>query len=559
MTVNLEALVELGRADVDPGSGAHADVRGDARFDALQAELAKLSSPGAGMHVDWQAVAGGSAALLRDAGKDLLVGCYLAGALLHVADAAGLRRGLAIVGDLIEWHWEGMSPPVSRMRARRGALQWLLDRIDAVGETRPAGSGNAYPPDLVEQLRADARRIDVLLAARDDDAPTMRAVRAFADRLPVASDGGQTDGGQTDGAAGDISMRPGVVHAEPGPAGPSGRVVPRPDDADAAWALPPSSGSSLEDAAGRERALDDTGAYLHRIATAFARADWTDARAFRLRRFACWFNVRSMPDVEQESGRTRVAAPNARIVDVAKDIDLRAEPEDAVRFAEEHAPVFPLWLDLQRIAGRALARAGGSGESARREVEASTRMLLARLPDLAVSRFADGTPFADDATRAWLDALQGTTKAAQAAHAAAPDVSGRMRSDMPDDPIDDAVAHARAFAVTGRLDSALEAIQDAIDREPTAERRLRLRIGLCELMRESDTDTWPDAFVQGVIEPIRRHDLLVWAPGLALDGLSAAYALLIRRDRESARARAVLEAIAGVDAARAMRLAKSSG
>ncbi|VUD60685.1 unnamed protein product [Burkholderia pseudomallei] len=119
---------------------------------------------------------------------------------------------------------------------------------------------------------------------------------------------------------------------------------------------------------------------------------------------------------------------------------------------------------------------------------------------------------------------------------------------------DDAVDRACAFAASGQLDLALHAIQHAIDRATSAEQRLRARVRLCELARDHWPHEVPEAFARGVIEPIRRHDLLAWNPELALDGLSAAYALLIRRDRESAHARTVLDEIASVDAARAMRL-----
>lgn len=560
---DFDALGALGRADIDPAAPAGADVRADARFDALHAELAKLASPGASGHVDWRAAMSLAAGLLRDRGKDLLVGCYLAGALLQIGGAAGLRCGLEVVGDLVERHWAAMSPPVSRMRARRGALQWLLDRVDATRDAGAAACGAACSVELVEQLRAAARRIDALLAERDDEAPTMRAVTAFAARLPVESiepgESGESNSTHAHGSVGAPAERAALSFAEHASIEPAGRAAPR-ANADAAR-----QPASLDDAAGRERALADALAQLHRIATAFAQADWADARGFRLRRIACWSSVHAMPDTEADSGRTRIAAPNAQVVDVAKGIDTQGDPAAAVRFAEEHAQAFPLWLDLQRIAARALARAGGDCTGAQREVETAVRALLMRLPGLDALKFADGTPFADAATRAWLAELCTPIGAANAASTSPPPsppapslpMTGeldRARGDARDANADDAHARARALAASGRLDLALGAIQQAIDRAPSAERRLRARIRLCEFARDHWEHEIPDAFARGVIEPIRRHDLLAWEPELALDGLSAAYALLIRRDGDSAHARAVLNEIAGVDAARAMRL-----
>lgn len=592
MPIDVQALAVLGRTDIDSAMPAGADVRADARFDALHAELAKLASPGASGQVDWRAATHLAAELLRERGKDLLVGCYLAGALLQTGGAAGLRCGLEIVGDLVERHWDAMSPPVSRMRARRGALQWLVDRVDAMHDAGAAACGGACSAELVAQLRAAARRIDALLAERDDDAPTMRAVHAFAERLPVevvevvevadeadvaeAADVAETAEtaetaeadahGSTGGPAADIA----IAAAEQALIDPAGRAAPSAGTDTNANADAARQPARLDEAAGRERALADALAQLHCVATAFAQADWADARGFRLRRVACWSSVCALPETDTENGRTRIAAPSASIVGAAKNIDGDGEPVAAVRFAEAHAQAFPLWLDLQRIAARALARAGGDGADARREVETAVRALLARLPGLDALTFADGTPFADDATRAWLGELGAPVVAADAVSPSSLPLSPRpsppeRSSPMAGEPArapgdacgasaDDAVDRACAFAASGQLDLALHAIQHAIDRATSAEQRLRARVRLCELARDHWPHEVPEAFARGVIEPIRRHDLLAWNPELALDGLSAAYALLIRRDRESAHARTVLDEIASVDAARAMRL-----
>ncbi|MBM5668994.1 type VI secretion system protein TssA [Burkholderia pseudomallei] len=589
MPIDVQALAVLGRTDIDSAMPAGADVRADARFDALHAELAKLASPGASGQVDWRAATHLAAELLRERGKDLLVGCYLAGALLQTGGAAGLRCGLEIVGDLVERHWDAMSPPVSRMRARRGALQWLVDRVDAMHDAGAAACGGACSAELVAQLRAAARRIDALLAERDDDAPTMRAVHAFAERLPVevvevvevadeadvadvadVAETAETAEADAHGSTGGPAAEIAIAAAEQALIDPAGRAVPSAGTDTNANADAAGQPARLDEAAGRERALADALAQLHCVATAFAQADWADARGFRLRRVACWSSVCALPETDAENGRTRIAAPSASIVGAAKNIDGDGEPVAAVRFAEAHAQAFPLWLDLQRIAARALARAGGDGADARREVETAVRALLARLPGLDALTFADGTPFADDATRAWLGELGAPVVAADAVSPSSLPLSPRpsppeRSSPMAGEPArapgdacgasaDDAVDRACAFAASGQLDLALHAIQHAIDRATSAEQRLRARVRLCELARDHWPHEVPEAFARGVIEPIRRHDLLAWNPELALDGLSAAYALLIRRDRESAHARTVLDEIASVDAARAMRL-----
>ncbi|WP_230684492.1 type VI secretion system protein TssA [Burkholderia cepacia] len=534
----------LGRIDIDPMKPEGAGIRDDARFDALQAELGKLTSPGAGAQVDWEAVVRLAADLLSNKGKDLLVGCYLAGALLYVGGVAGLQCGVAIVGDLVECHWDAMSPPLSRLRARRGALQWLLDRIEAVLETGSVVNGVAYPIELIEQLRSDSRRIDTLLADRDDDAPTMRAVRAFADRLPVESDSGET-------------AEEGIVIADAEPeAEMSTRLtdgLPQVATAESEEPTASLASMSLGGEVNREHAIDDVAARLHCLATALSQADWTDVMSFRMRRFACWMNVQELPDTDTDNGRTRVAAPSAQVVEAANEIDLHGDPVDAVRFVEEQVQAFPFWLDLQRIAARALSRIGDAGVAARREVETTTHALLLRMPGLDAMKFADGSSFANDETREW---LAGMTAPAEQDCAITPVIGEPDRAQDEDSDVfpDDAIVRARSYAVDGQLDYALRTIQDAIDHASSAEQRLWIRIRLCELVNEHWTYAISDAFARSVIEPIRRHELLVWNPELALDGLSVAYTLLIRCDRDSVDARSVFDDIVKFDAVKAMRL-----
>ena len=72
-----------------------------------------------------------STSLLTAKGKDILVACYLAGGLLQTRGLPGLHDGARILADLLETYWDQLYPPLARLRARRNAVQWLIDRIRA--------------------------------------------------------------------------------------------------------------------------------------------------------------------------------------------------------------------------------------------------------------------------------------------------------------------------------------------------------------------------------------------------------------------------------------------
>jgi type VI secretion system protein VasJ len=81
--------------------------------------------------------------------------------------------------------------------------------------------------------------------------------------------------------------------------------------------------------------------------------------------------------------------------------------EGVVRAAEARVGEFLFWLDMSRLAAQALDEMGGRYEAARDAVMAQTALYVRRLPGLENLTFSDGTPLADQETRAWLKNISG--------------------------------------------------------------------------------------------------------------------------------------------------------
>lgn len=525
--MDIELLQGIGRQPVTAEYPAGHDVRSDPRFDALQTELGKLAMPGADNQTDWPQVAQLCANLLVDKGKDLLVGSYLAGALLQTDGLTGLATGLEVLVELVEHHWEKAFPPLARLRGRRNAIQWLIDRVELVAPEQDWPELAPQPAELVGRLRTGVQRLDALLTQHDEDSPPLRPVRQWIERIPVL---------EPPPPAAQAAPAP-VAAATPAIASPANAAVAAP--ARAAAAQPPappafSAGDDLE--AALERALE----HLQQLAGLLMQAGSLDPRAFRLSRVANWAALQQLPPAD--NGQTRLPAPIPQVVQTLQNLQGGAAPEDAVAFAEAQLPAFPLWLDLQWLCASALGQLGAAGAPARAEVERAAADLLARLPGLSALSFSSGLPLAGGDTLRWLESLPAGGGANPAGAAAGP--AGTAGP---------ALAQARALAANGELQTALTQLQAAIDAAGDAADRLRLRIGLCELLQQHQEGRVPPAFAQELVEQVQRHDLARWAPQLALAAWAAAYPVLRAAGDEAGAAHA-LAAVARLDAARALQL-----
>ena len=517
------ALLEgIGSQPVTDTRPAGGNVREDPRFDAMQLEISKLSNPGADGQTDWPRVAQLAAPLLADGGKDLLVACYLNAALLQTDGLPGLAAGLQVLGDLVEHFWDGMSPPVARLRARRNALQWLLDRAELNAQERPWSALAPQASALVASLSASGRRIDALLRAKDEEAPSMRSLLALIDQVPVAED-----------------APPAVVPAQPATSSTSSTASAptAPSNLPTLSALPaPAPGDDLAGA------LAPAFAHLNQVVDAMMTADPCDARAYRISRFANWAGVDTLPPAT--SSLTQIGAPISQVADAMRRMqDDTAEPLDAIGFAESQFPAFPFWLDLQALSAAALAQLGDAAAGARAEVERATLSLLQRLPGLDDLCFGNGMPFASARTVEWIGSLGGS---AVSAGGAEPGTGG--------DGLGSVVAQANGLAANGELEAAVALLQQAIARALDAPARLRAQIRLCQLLSLHREGRVPLPFARLLVEKIQHHDLDRWDPALAVEGWVAAHAVLSQDDADPLERHAALTAIARLDAARAIAL-----
>ncbi len=508
------SISELGTQPIDGPSPAGSEVREEPAYESLEAEVAKLASPVHSASIQWNVVSDLSAGLLATKGKDLMVACYLAASLLETRGVAGLGDGFKVISDMLQTYWDTLYPPLKRIRGRRNAIQWLMDRVQRRASEPAWAELPAQPPELLAQMVESLQAIDRLLTEKDSEGPSVRSLLNVIKALPAI----------------EVAPTPVAVTSAPAVNLSSG---------DARHPLVP---ESAEQAA---QALEETCAQFEPIATWLLAADAADPLAFRLDRLAAWTAINQLPPAVsgQETG---IIGPISQVTDVLQQLRLSQSHADIVQFAEAQLSAFPFWLDLNRACAEALGQLGSSYAAARLEVCGETARFMARLPGLAQRCFTGGMPFADSDTLLWLQSL-GSGDANDSQASAAPRRDDRAVT----------AAQARALAASGNLTDAIDLLQAQMTAGTPRSDQLYMRIRMCELLLQQRPGAALDGFALDIIDCIDRHQLAEWDPALALDGLVVAYRIATRNDHARATADGLLKRVVALDPAAAAKLVTS--
>lgn len=138
-TASADAWLEPIRASAPSG----VDATYDDRMQQVVDRVNQLESAANGESTSrvWSDVARMATELFVDSTKDLMLGAYLAHAMVRLEGVAGLIRGIALLTGLIEEYWDSMHPPASRVKRRANAITWYCEKTCAVVEAmtpRPA-------------------------------------------------------------------------------------------------------------------------------------------------------------------------------------------------------------------------------------------------------------------------------------------------------------------------------------------------------------------------------------------------------------------------------------
>jgi type VI secretion system protein VasJ len=488
---------QLGTTPIRPDAPAGDDVKVEPDFDALEAEIGRLTNPAATTPINWQRVVELSGNLLANKGKDLRVACYLAYGLIQTRKIEGLNIGFKILADMLTTFWDTMYPPITRLRGRRNAVEWWLERTTTYLRSIQV---EPLPLEELALLKQRLTQIDGVLKEKDPEGPALEPLISTIRGFPAQE----------------------VKSAIP--AAPGGAAA-APADSQNPNVLLRESMKNIQSAVAK---LIDS--------------DVLDARLYRLNRAITWIDVQ-LPAAA--NGVTKLTAPAAEIRKLLADLIGGDDPAKVIQLAEKQLLQSRLWLDLNRLSAEALAKLGEKAAPAEAAVKLETAMLLRRLPGIEGFSFADNSPLADEATRKWLSGLNPASEHPPSEDDAASGDSA------------EAWRKIEALGAGGKLVEAARGV-DALVRAYSSDRdRLVARVRLCEIFVGAAAQIDSRPYYEPLLEAVDYYHLEDFEPELAMRAMAVAFRGLTKApDKEAAAKRRaeLLKRIATISSSGALRL-----
>ena len=372
----LTSIRDIGAAPITEGGPTGLDAAEIPELADITREIARIGLGGV-RAVDWDNVSVNAEFILRERSKNLRVAAYLAYGLYETRGLKGLGVGIRVIADMCDAFWNGLHPPLYRLRGRVRALEWLAERVvAALGRDDAPADASSF-----EFVLGQTEGLVASLTNRCPDAGNaihglVAALRKRRDELVRAADAHHRRDDPS------ISL--------------TGSALPM--DARAAGARRLLETDDRAARADRERSLRELGRSMRETARALRARDAADVRAYTLQRAAIWLPVRELP--ASADGRTELPPPAGDVRGAIAAAVTRGDPAGALSMCEDAATDSLFWFDLHRTAAEALSALGHA--PAARAVRAATGALLWRLPGLGDLCFNDGTPFAERTTREWL-------------------------------------------------------------------------------------------------------------------------------------------------------------
>ena len=501
-------ITALAASPVSESSPAGADAKYEPEYEALTAEIGKLSSVSRSSPISWQVVADNGAVILAQKSKDISVAAYMAVALIHTDGAQGFLDGVKLLRGICENFWDDAFPPKAKLRRRLNAYEWWHER--ALEQLRKEGQ----PPvsaALSAEMTEAVGELDSLIGGLMDDAQPLRDIKEAIRAIPLLPEEKPKE------PEPQAAPAPEPPHEEPAPQ-PQVQATPEPPRPAPSPSPAPQAAQTGDTAAALSAFVEAARNYAY----ALRAEDPANYLAWQLPRVALWGKIAALPP-DDGTGQTMVPPPDMDRVEAAERLLAGKNWLKAATAADDLFQSYPLCIDLQHIADEALANLGPSFAAARARLRAETAAFVGRLPGLTALSYDGGVPFVSPATRAWLDELAHDGQSGGSA--------GGGRADR----IDEVIAEARETLAAGDAAGALRKLEEAHGASAAGNVRLRAEeLHMLCSQREAKTAA---ALARALAREIEQSGLAKLEPDLAVEAMTAACrALDLAGDAEGAEA-----------------------
>ena len=489
MAIDFQALL----APISEQAPAGIEARETPQYELAFAEVERLSSVSSERPPDWPVVEAQATELLASVTKDFLVAAWLSAAWIERAGVEGLSAGLGLFAGLLKDFWQTGYPSIKRLRGRRNAFVWWTDRVTIWLEATTVAALSAEKHALlVERLK----EVDRTFSELDPEAPPLNQLVGLVERLDIVAQAPAVQETQAEALA--------VVGTDANP-------VPAPAVSSTAVPFAPVVASVSGQGAGPQLGslakvsnidelvdtLNPVLAYLGDASEKLTSFDPFNSLSIGLKRFGARGALLTLPPSQGQA--TLIAAPPFAEIQNYEAICAANNPEGIVAFCEGRLATYPFWLDLDRQSALAYGSMGSQAMSLRAAIIDEVLSFVARLPGVEHLTFADGTPFADEATKAWIASCQ-----------AARVGGGGV------DKFSDVQSQAREAVSSGNPELAVKALQEFVSNTRSGREQFRARIALAELALGIKKEVDAQLFIDPLLDECERLNLAHWEPELAL-------------------------------------------
>ena len=497
----------IGASPVSEANPCGENIRYEPEFEQLEAELAKQESLSAET-VDWQLVAKLSSQIIDNSSKDLLVGTYLCQALLMTEGFAGLAVGLHVLNELVENFWDGLFPPLKRMRARQTAFAWLAEKAGQYLSEHPPGASDG---EAILAAAEAIKALDSLLVEKmGDQAPMLtdisRPLKNYSQSALAEREKAEKVAESTPEVAAEKAPEIAVENTDLKAAEAPPPAVEKTPVASVPKAAPeaPVISGTLESDADSKKILRQLQTTMRDISSFWITARLSDPRPYRQARVAAWMVVENVPP--DNDGVTQINPPAAERLKYFESQQEKKDHASLIPELEKTLARAPFWLDGHFLVIKSLRQLGVEYDEVVQTIIRELSNFLDRLPQTMQLSFSDGTPFASDQTRMWIDAEVLGSRGGSAQSSDSSQGTGDAWST--------ALSKAKQLAASGDTEQAVQLLKDGISNSAQLRDQFQWRCALAELLLQTGGAETAASILEQVGKQAGEIRLADWEPSL---------------------------------------------
>lgn len=522
-----QKIIGLACNPISEGSPCGINAKYEAPFEKLESEITKSESLSS-ESTDWAEVLTLSEEILTSLSKDYSVACYLAYAYIQEDGYKGLLNGFTLLEKLSETFWDDMYPPKKRLRGRQNATQWLIEKVSGYLEAKPPTDPEML---LVSDIAKTLKNLDYFLAEKMEDKapnfgdisrPIKRLKEIAASQASKAAAEKPKPSPEQVQAQPDASQQAAPVKNEAATRENTASINPSPQEAVAntpaetpkaahkpTTKFAPPADIKVTDVASdadAKKAYKQIQDGLRKLANYYGQTKASDPKRFRLSRSALWDSLDKLPPVNDN--KSQLPAPPADKLKKVKDLFDAGEFIDAINLAEKSAEKMPYWFEGNRYIAMSLDALGAEYAKAKAALEFEIVKFTSRLPKILELEYANGTPFADSQTQAWLESLSSSGSDANTNSAG-------------NDEIQQAFNDAKKLALSGKLSESFSLLNTCTAN--TKRDRFKIKMACAELACINGQEKVGIPMLERLVEETRSLTAAEWES----DFLAKALALLV--------------------------------